>query len=108
MRTHSGFVDLEKKTGEVLPGEWRKDITKLTPQRYYSYLDCRGSRYIQDTLQIQSILKDYVNSNTVSEIWLLDVFGWTWDIANKKVKYEKIRFVLQSWVYLKILEKSIG
>ncbi|KAK3750218.1 hypothetical protein QZH41_015570 [Actinostola sp. cb2023] len=62
-----GFVDSEDTTGDVKPGEWRREVDgggTLGP-----LVPCRGSRHPQYAAKAREVLKQYLNSEHGSVEW---------------------------------------
>ena len=68
--TPSGFVDCVSNSGEIVPGDWRKDIEEGT------CLDnlprCRSNRYTHETWDIRKKFTTYFNSTEGSLTWQID------------------------------------
>jgi len=66
-----GYIDHEDGNGEVINGQWRKDISFAT-NTAQSISPLRGRRYEGRALDMRDSLKSYVNSEVGSVPWQLD------------------------------------
>ena len=71
--TPAGFIDLEDKHGKFIPEEWRsKTENPVHCGSFQSINAVRDSRSRVDALEVQNLLKNYLNSNEGRAPWQTD------------------------------------
>lgn len=65
----TGFVDCESNSGEIIPGDWRKELNDTS---FINLPKSRSNRSNQESNEIRDDLCNYFNSNQGSLSWQLD------------------------------------
>ena len=66
--TPTGFADSEDSYGNIVPGDWRKDV-QIGNSALEDIASLRGSRAKKSALDTRDALKDFLNSEEVSVPW---------------------------------------